>query len=179
MSRKGKQPIPVPKGVEINAKDGLVTVKGPKGTLQQKIAQGIALKHEGDVLYVEPIATLDDADRLHGLYRSLIGNMVVGVSQGFEKQLELIGVGYRAAVQGSLLDLQLGFSHPMQLPISEGLAIKIEKNIITVSGIDKQLVGEYCAKIRAVRPPEPYQGKGVRYKDEYVRRKQGKASGKK
>jgi large subunit ribosomal protein L6 len=179
MSRKGKQPIPVPNGVQVDVKDGLLTVKGPKGTLQQLLADGIQVKLENGFLYVELDAEKSATGRFHGLFRSLISNMVVGTSQGFEKQLELIGVGYRATIQGQKLDLQLGFSHPQQLPIPEGLAIKIEKNIISVSGIDRQLVGQYCATVRGVRPPEPYQGKGVRYKGEHVRRKQGKASGKK
>lgn len=179
MSRKGKQPIPIPKGVQIDVKDGLVTVKGPKGTLQQKIVEGVHIKQQDGFINIEPEAGMVDAGRYHGLFRSLLNNMVLGTSQGFEKQLELIGVGYRAAIQGQNLDLQLGFSHPMQLSIPQGLTIKIDKNVISVSGIDKQLVGQYCASVRAVRPPEPYQGKGVRYKGEYVRRKQGKASGKK
>lgn len=180
MSRKGKQSILLPKNVQVAIDDGVVTVTGPKGTLTQKVADGVEIRREGEeTLFVDIAESVVDGARLHGLYRSLIGNMVVGTSQGFEKQLELIGVGYRATVQGKNLDLLLGFSHPTQLPIPEGLTVKVEKNIVAVSGIDKQLVGQYCATVRSIRPPEPYQGKGVRYKDEYVRRKQGKASGKK
>lgn len=179
MSRKGKQPIPIPKGVEVQVDKDHVSVKGPKGTLTQTIMEGIHVKVEDGHIIVEPDQNAVDMGKFHGLYRSLISNMVEGTSKGFEKQLELIGVGYRATVQGHTLDLQLGFSHPTKLPIPQGLHVKVEKNILSVSGINKQEVGQYCAHIRSIRPPEPYQGKGVRYKDEYVRRKQGKASGKK
>ncbi|MFA6914863.1 MAG: 50S ribosomal protein L6 [Parachlamydiales bacterium] len=179
MSRKGKQPIALPKGVEVNVHDGKISVKGPKGTLTQDLIDGISIKIEDGHILVEPDATKSDMGKFHGLYRSLISNMVEGTTKGFEKQLELIGVGYRATVQGHFLDLQLGFSHPTKLAIPQGIQVKVEKNIVTVTGNNKQEVGQYCASIRAVRPPEPYQGKGVRYKDEYVRRKQGKSSGKK
>lgn len=179
MSRKGKQPIPIPKGVEVKIADGIVTVKGPKGSLTQELIDGINVKVEDGHIIVEPSPDGIDLGKFHGLTRSLINNMVEGTSKGFEKQLELVGVGYRATVQGQILDLQLGFSHPTKMPIPHGIHVKVDKNTVLVSGINKQEVGQYCAVIRAVRPPEPYQGKGVRYKDEYVRRKQGKASGKK
>lgn len=179
MSRKGKQPIPVPKGVEVKVEKDHIVVKGPKGTLTQTFVDGIHVKIVDGHIIVEPDQDKEDMGKFHGLYRTLIHNMVEGTTKGFEKHLELIGVGYRAAVQGHMLDLQLGFSHPTKLPIPQGIHVKVEKNFVIVSGINKQEVGQYCAQIRSVRPPEPYQGKGVRYKDEYVRRKQGKASGKK
>lgn len=179
MSRKGKQPIALPKGVDVKIEKDSISVKGTKGALTQYIIPGIHVKVEGEQIIVEPDPSFHDMGKFHGLYRSLIQNMVDGVTKGFEKQLELIGVGYRAAVQGTLLDLQLGFSHPTKLPIPEGITVKVDKNLVTISGIDKQKVGQYSATVRSIRPPEPYQGKGVRYKDEYVRRKQGKASGKK
>ncbi len=179
MSRKGKQPIPLPKGVEVKVDEGHITVKGPKGTLSQPLMHGIHVKVEESHIIIEPDTGVDDISKFHGLYRSLVHNMVEGTTKGFEKQLELVGVGYRATVQGHMLDLQLGFSHPTKLPIPQGIHVKVDKNFVIVSGINKQEVGQYCAVLRAVRPPEPYQGKGVRYKDEYVRRKQGKASGKK
>lgn len=179
MSRKGKQPVDLPNNVQVEIKPGLVVVKGPKGTLQQMLPEGVILAKEESQLLVSVEGTSKQMKSFHGLYRSLIQNMVTGTSTGFQKELELVGVGYRATVQGKELDLQLGFSHPTRVGIPDDLAIKVEKNSIVVSGIDKQKVGEYCAQLRRLRPPEPYQGKGVRYKNEYVRRKQGKASGKK
>lgn len=179
MSRKGKQPIALPKGVEVKVQDGKISVKGPKGLLTENLIEGITVKVEDGHIIVEPDPSKADMGKFHGLYRSLISNMVEGTTKGFEKQLELIGVGYRATVQGQFLDLQLGFSHPTKMAIPAGIQVKVDKNLVTIAGINKQEVGQYCATIRAVRPPEPYQGKGVRYKDEYVRRKQGKSSGKK
>ncbi len=177
MSRKGKTPISLPKGVEIEAKSDQVTVKGPKGSLVQKIASGIGFTKEADTLYVTASDETVEMKRFHGLYRALVQNMVIGVSQGFERKLEMIGVGYRAAVQGNTLDVQVGFSHPTRLEIPKGLQVKVEKNtLITISGIDRQAVGQFAAEIRALRPPEPYQGKGIRYEGEYVRRKAGKAA---
>lgn len=180
MSRIGKQVIPLPKGVEVNLQGSTLTVKGPKGTLQQDLMKGINVQVvENQVL----VGIADEDSHLgafHGLHRALINNMVLGTTQGFEKKLEMIGVGYRAAVQGQNLDLQIGFSHPTQLPIPQGLQIKIEKNTqITITGIDKQLVGQFAATVRSKRPPEPYQGKGIRYSGEYVRKKAGKAAAKK
>lgn len=180
MSRKGKLPIPVPTGVEVKIAKEEVAVKGPKGTLRQKIQPEVSLKLEGNQVIVELAPDAQDQAHLHGLYRSLIANMVEGSHKGFERQLEMIGVGYRAAVQGQLLDLSIGFSHPTKLDIPEGVQVKVEKNTqITINGADKQIVGQFAATVRAVRPPEPYQGKGIRYKGEYVRKKAGKAAAKK
>jgi len=180
MSRKGNQPVPLPKGVDVNVNGLTVTVKGPKGSLNQQIQEGINVKVEGDHVIVALAETHPHSGNFHGLYRTLIQNMVEGTTNGFDKKLEMIGVGYRAAVQGDLLDLQLGFSHPTKLPIPVGLTIKVEKNtLITISGFDKHLVGQFAAIIRSKRPPEPYQGKGIRYAGEYVRKKAGKSAAKK
>jgi large subunit ribosomal protein L6 len=180
MSRKGKFPIPLPKGVEVSSSAEEISVKGPRGSLKQKLMTGITAEtHEGS-LVVKLDEKHSDLGNFHGLYRALINNMVVGVSQGFERKLEMIGVGYRAAVQGDLLDLQIGLSHPTKLPIPTGLTVKVEKNTqITIQGNEKQLVGQFAATVRAMRPPEPYQGKGIRYQNEHVRRKAGKAAAKK
>lgn len=180
MSRKGKLPIPLPQGVEVKVADAEVSVKGPKGSLQQSIMPGIQVKVEGNQVIVSVDDEDADLNHFHGLYRALIQNMVIGATEGFEKRLEMIGVGYRAAVQGDLLDLQLGFSHPTKLPIPKGLTVKVDKNtLISISGFDKRLVGQFAATVRSKRPPEPYQGKGIRYAGEYVRKKAGKAAAKK
>lgn len=177
MSRIGKQIIELPKGVEVNFSNGAVTVKGPKGTLNLPILHKIDLKIENNVVTVLVDEKIENANAFHGLYRSLINNMVIGCSKGFEKKLEMIGVGYRAAVKGSSLDLQLGFSHPTLLPIPEGITVTVEKHTqLTITGIDKQKVGQFAADVRSFRPPEPYQGKGVRYVGEYVRKKAGKSA---
>lgn len=180
MSRKGKLPIPLPQGVEVKITDAEVSVKGPKGTLHQPLVPGIQVKLENNQVIVALKDEDSNLDHFHGLYRTLIQNMVNGTTQGFEKRLEMIGVGYRAAVQGTELDLQLGFSHPTKLPIPQGLTVKVEKNtLIIISGFDKCLVGQFAANVRSKRPPEPYQGKGIRYVGEYVRKKAGKAAAKK
>lgn len=176
MSRRGKMPIPLPKGVEVTVKGDSIEVKGSKGTLNQKLMPQVIVDiNEGEVV-VSTKGSLDEDKKFHGLYRALIANMVVGVSQGFEKKLEMIGVGYRAAMQGQQLDLQLGFSHPTKLDVPEGISVEVVKNTsLTVSGCDKRVVGQFAADIRSLRPPEVYKGKGVRYVGEYVRRKSGKA----
>lgn len=180
MSRKGKLPIPLPKGLEVKISGSEVSVKGPKGTLHQTVRPGIKVSVEDNHIIVSIEDGAGDIGHFHGLYRTLINNMVVGTTEGFEKKLEMIGVGYRAAVQGDQLDLLLGFSHPMKLDIPKGLGIKVEKNtLITISGFDKHLVGQFAAIIRSKRPPEPYQGKGIRYVGEYVRKKAGKSAAKK
>jgi large subunit ribosomal protein L6 len=180
MSRKGKLPIPLPKGLEVKVSGSEVSVKGPKGTLHQTVRPGIKVSIEENQIIVSIEDGAGDLGHFHGLYRTLISNMVVGTTEGFEKKLEMIGVGYRAAVQGDQLDLLLGFSHPMKLDIPKGLGIKVEKNtLITISGFDKHLVGQFAAIIRSKRPPEPYQGKGIRYVGEYVRKKAGKSAAKK
>ncbi len=188
MSRKGKAPITLPKEVEVRIAAKVVTVKGPKGSLTQELMPGIIVTQENGELLVQIQGATQGASqgatqeaikglaRFHGLYRVLIYNMVVGITTGFERKLEMIGVGYRAAVQGELLDLQVGNSHPTKLQIPQGIQVTVEKNTkITVAGINKQQVGQFAALIRAKKPPEPYQGKGIRYKGEYVRKKAGKA----
>lgn len=177
MSRLGKAPIPLPKGVEVKSSKGEIEVKGPKGTIKRSVPEGISVKVQEDNILVEFDEKVGLPKPMYGLYRSLINNAVIGVSNGFEKQLSLIGVGYRAAVKGDVLDLQLGFSHPSQLKIPSDLSVEVEKStLIKITGSDKQLVGQFAANVRAVRPPEPYKGKGVRYVDEYVRKKAGKAA---
>lgn len=180
MSRKGKLPIPLPKGVEAKVVNDEVTIKGPKGSVHQKLVPAIQVTVENDHIIVALADQRQNEGHFHGLFRSLIQNMVIGASHGFEKKLEMIGVGYRASVMGNELDLQIGFSHPTRLPIPQGVHVKVEKNtVIHITGIDKQAVGQFAATIRAVRPPEPYQGKGIRYSGEYVRKKDGKAAAKK
>lgn len=177
MSRLGKSPIPLPKNVELKTVNGVLSIKGQKGTLTCNLPEGISVKIDGDTVIIERDEKVDMPKTTHGLHRALINNMIIGVSKGFEKKLTLIGVGYRATVQGQLLDLQLGYSHPTQLPIPKSVQIAIEKSTsITISGIDKQAVGHFAAVVRAMKPPEPYKGKGIRYENEYVRKKAGKAA---
>ena len=177
MSRKGKMPIALPKGVEVTVQKDQITVKGPKGTLSRTLVPGISVEKEHERIIVQASDESRELSRLHGLYRALVANMITGVAQGFEKVLEMVGVGYRAAVQGNLLDVQVGFSHPTKFQIPSGVTVKVDKNTtIVISGCDRQIVGQFAAEVRCIRPPEPYQGKGIRYKDEYVRRKAGKAA---
>lgn len=177
MSRKGKLPIQLPKGVEVKVSNNEISVKGPKGSLHHELVPGIEVKVDGSHLTVGLNENAQDLSSFHGLYWAIINNMIHGTSHGFEKKLEMIGVGYRASVQGHHLDLQIGFSHPTKLPIPEGVHVKVDKNtVIVVSGIDKQKVGQFAATVRAIRPPEPFQGKGIRYEGEYVRKKAGKAA---
>lgn len=177
MSRIGQAPIRVPAGVEIEITAESVTVKGPKGALSQSLPGGITLRQDGDALVVERPDDQRQSRALHGLVRSLVNNMVIGVTEGFRKELDIVGVGYRAAAQGkNKLDLSLGFSHPVTVEAPEGIEFVVpQPTRIEVHGIDKQLVGQVAANIRAIRKPEPYKGKGVRYVDERVRRKAGKA----
>lgn len=177
MSRIGKMPVPLPKGVEAKVEQNKIFVKGPKGSLEQEFLPCVEVSVKDGEVIVSLAKGHEEEGKFHGLYRSLISNMVVGVSTGFEKVLEMQGVGYRASVKGQSVDLQVGFSHPTLLTIPEGISVKVEKNtVIHVSGVDKQKVGQFAAEIRAKRPPEPYKGKGVRYQGEYVRRKAGKAA---
>ncbi|MFZ5966778.1 MAG: 50S ribosomal protein L6 [Bacillota bacterium] len=176
MSRIGKQPITVPQGVEVIVDSkNFVTVKGPKGQLTEQINKDIKITVENGVLTVERPTNNKIHRALHGLSRSLINNMVVGVTQGYEKKLQIVGVGYRAAKQGNKLNLTLGFSHPVEMIDPEGITTEVPtQNEIIVKGISKQLVGNYAAKIREWREPEPYKGKGIKYADEVIRRKEGK-----
>jgi large subunit ribosomal protein L6 len=177
MSRIGKQPIPVAQGVTIQVQDGTITVKGPKGTLTREIVNPKIIIEQQDGMLV--ITRTDDEKEqrsMHGLYRTLIANMVQGVSAGFTKTLEIQGVGYRAQKQGNNLMLNVGFSHPVEVTPPTGVTFDLEgNNRVLVSGIDKEQVGQVAANIRKIRPPEPYKGKGIRYQGEYVRRKAGKA----
>lgn len=177
MSRIGKQPIPVPAGVEVVIDGNKVTVKGGKGELSYEFNPMMSVVREGDEIVVSRPDDSREARSFHGLTRTLIANMVEGVSAGFEKKLELVGVGYRAALKGTALELQLGYSHPVTVQAPEGITFEVpDQTYITVKGADKQLVGETAATVRKWRKPEPYKGKGIRYAGEQVRRKLGKAA---
>ena len=174
LSRIGKLPIEIPSGVTITVDSGDVTVKGPKGELKQFITPAVDVKIEDGVLTVSPKDESKLARSQHGLMRSLISNMVVGVTQGFEKKLEVNGVGFRVQANNNNLEMSLGFSHPVKYQAPEGVSITNDKMNITVSGIDKQKVGQVAAEIRALKKPEPYKGKGIKYADEVILRKAGK-----
>jgi large subunit ribosomal protein L6 len=175
MSRIGKKAVAIPAGVTVTLQGQTVTVKGPKGQLAWTVSDEIEVKQEGAELTFVPRNDTQRAKGMWGLSRTLIGNMVEGVTKGYEETLELVGVGYRAAMKGQALSMQLGFSHDVDIPAPEGIAFAVPKQTeVRVSGIDKQLVGEVAARIRRIRPPEPYKGKGVRYAGEKVRRKEGK-----
>lgn len=176
MSRIGSRPIPIPSSVEVTTDPGLVRVKGPKGELNQRVDQGMRFSREDAVLRVERPSDERKYRALHGLTRTLVANMVQGVTEGFRKDLEIQGVGYRAALEGKTLVLSVGYSHPVRVDPEPGIAFVLETPTrLAVTGIDKQLVGEQAARIRRIRPPEPYKGKGIRYQGERVRRKAGKA----
>jgi large subunit ribosomal protein L6 len=179
VSRIGKKPITLPKGVEITVNDNTVTVKGPKGTLSQDIPQGITVSKQDDQIVVERPDDSKQNRAYHGLTRALLANMVQGVSSGFERKLELVGVGYRAQLQGKKLVINIGYSHPVEVDPPEGIEFEVPAvTKITVKGLDKQLVGNTAANIRDIRRPEPYKGKGIKYENEVIRRKAGKAGGK-
>jgi large subunit ribosomal protein L6 len=175
MSRIGKQPIDIPSGVTITIDPETITVSGSKGTLSQFTMPGIAVKQEGDQVMVTRVDDEAPNRSKHGLMRSLVSNMVVGVSTGFSRQLELNGVGYRVAMAGGGLKLNLGFSHDVNYTLPQGVTAAVEQNIITISGIDKQQVGQAAAEIRALKKPEPYKGKGLKYVGERIIRKSGKS----
>ena len=175
MSRIGKMPIAVPAGVTVDiAENNKVTVKGPKGELSRALAPEMEIKMDGDIITVTRPNDLKKNRALHGLTRTLLNNMIVGVTDGYTKTLEVNGVGYRASKQGKKLVLNLGYSHPVEMEDPEGLETKVEDNKIIVSGIDKEKVGQYAAEIRSTRAPEPYKGKGIKYDYEVIRRKVGK-----
>ena len=181
MSRIGKMPITVPAGVEVSIADGnFVTVKGPKGTLQQQLTENMTIAQEGNVITITRPDNAPENRAKHGLTRSLLSNMVVGVEKGFSKELEVNGVGYRVQKEGNKLVMNLGYSHPVVIEEIEGITLEAPTpNKVVVSGIDKQKVGQIAANIRSKRPPEPYKGKGIKYTTETIRRKEGKAGGKK
>lgn len=174
MSRIGKQPVDIPEKVDVNIDGSKVTVKGPKGEITREFSPLFDINIEDDAVVVKRPSDSKDDRSQHGLIRSLIEGMVEGVTKGFSKKLELVGVGYSAKVQGNDLVLEVGYSHPVKIEAPEGIKFEVEKNIITVSGYDKQLVGDIAANIRETRKPEPYKGKGVKYIDEHIRRKVGK-----
>jgi large subunit ribosomal protein L6 len=184
MSRIGKLPITLPAKVEVKVSGNTVSVKGPKGELIQKLADGVKVNIEGDTITLERATESKSHRALHGLYRSLINNMIIGVSQGFKKEQELVGVGYKASTQGQLLDLVLGYSHHFifEIPAEVKVSAKQDKGqnpIITLESVDKQLLGAVAAKIRSLRTPEPYKGKGIKFTGEILRRKAGKSAAKK
>lgn len=176
MSRIGKKPLVIPKDVKIEAKDRFVFVEGPKGKLSRALSDRITIEAKDGQLFVKRVADTKMDRSLHGLYRALIANMIKGVTEGYVKELEIIGVGFKAQVQGNILNLQLSFSHPVNFPIPEGIKIEAPKPTqLVVRGIDKEMVGKVAAEIRHIHPPEPYKGKGIRYVGEYVKKKVGKA----
>ena len=176
MSRIGKKPIVIPAGVEVKIDGNKVTVKGPKGTLSNEFAPAITIAQEGNEIIVTRPSDEAEHRSLHGLTRTLVSNMVIGVTEGYKKELEVNGVGYRASKQGKDLVLNLGFSHPVIMPEIEGITVEVPNpNLVVITGADKQKDGQFAAEVREKRPPEPYKGKGVKYVGEYIRRKEGKA----
>jgi large subunit ribosomal protein L6 len=176
MSRVGKKPIPVPSSVTVTIDGSDVSVKGPQGELQRSLPPDIRLVQDGDEILVTRPSDRRDHRALHGLTRSLVNNMVVGVSEGFTKTLEIQGTGYRAELDGKALSIRVGFSHPVRVNPHDGISFEVEGQLVHVRGIDKQVVGQQAAEIRKIRPPEPYKGKGIRYQGEWVRRKAGKGA---
>ena len=176
MSRVGKKPIPIPDKTKISFEDKILTVQGEKGTLTQTIHPEVDLKIEDGVMSVTPLANSRNCRAMQGLMRSLVANMITGVTAGFERTLEISGIGYRAELKGNAIILNIGYSKPVQFDLPEGISASVERNnIIKIFGIDKQKVGLTAASIRKIRPPEPYKGKGIKYAEEYIRRKAGKA----
>lgn len=177
MSRIGKAPIPIPPGVTVTINGEEVKVKGPKGELKQNIRPELEVVQEGGKIHVKRSSETRQVRSLHGLSRTLVANMVRGVTQGFTKNLDIVGVGYRAAVDGNMLIMQLGYSHPVEIPIPTGITVTVTKNVaMTITGPDRQQLGDFCAFVRDRRPPEVYKGKGVKYSTEHIRRKAGKAA---
>ncbi len=176
MSRIGRTPISVPADVNVTVDGDHVTVAGPKGTLALDLLPGITLTQDGDSLTIIRDLEVPETQQTFGLMRTLVNNFVVGVSKGYERQLEINGVGFRAAVAGSTITLNLGFSHPVVFELPEGIDARVERNVITISGYDKQLVGQVAANLRALKKPEPYKGKGIKYIEEQIKRKAGKTA---
>src|SRR5512132_141520 len=178
MSRIGKKRIPIPQGVKVQIDGATVRAEGPKGKLAQPVPEGLSAKLEGNQLVISRSGDDRKIRALHGLARALVANMVTGVKDGFERKLEIVGIGYRAQMQGKSIQLALGYSHPVIFPLPEGITAEIDKQTaITLRGADKALLGETAAKLRGLRKPDPYKGKGVKYADEYIRRKVGKKAG--
>jgi len=177
MSRKGKLPIQLPEGVQAKIEDNFIIVKGPKGELKQELHSLVIVNIGEKEIVVDVKNKTEKAEKsMWGLYRTLIDNLVIGVTEGYEKKLEINGVGYRANLAGRTLTLTVGFSHPVEYPLPEGIDALVEGNVVTISGINKQMVGEVAAQIRKVKKPEPYKGKGIKYIDEVIRRKEGKSA---
>src|SRR5579883_2698945 len=176
MSRIGKKPIPVPANVTVKIEDGTLSAKGPKGALARPLPPGTKVLQEKGQLQIQADESLEDrqAGAMQGLARSLVNNVIEGVTKGFERALEINGVGYRAEVQGQELRLQLGYTHPINYPLPPGISAKVDKQKIILTGIDKEMLGHVAAKVRSFRPPEPYKGKGIKYAEEVIRRKEGK-----
>ena len=178
MSRIGRKPVSIPQGVKVQVEGNTVRAEGPKGKLVQPVPAGLSAKLEGDQVVISRASDERRVRALHGLARALVANMVTGVKDGFEKKLEIVGIGYRAQLQGRVLQLALGYSHPVIFPLPEGITAEIDKQTaITLRGADKALLGETAAKLRALRKPDPYKGKGIKYADEFIRRKVGKKAG--
>jgi large subunit ribosomal protein L6 len=175
MSRVGKKPILIPEGVEIKLTEDLIKVKGPKGELSRRVHPKVRVEMDGDKALISVAEKTRESDSLHGLFRILINNMVTGVTKGFERTLEIVGVGYRAELNGRTAVFNLGYSHPINFELPEGIDARIEKTKVVLHGIDKELLGKTAAKIRSFRKPEPYKGKGIKYENETIRRKAGKA----
>ena len=175
MSRIGRLPVKVPNKVTVTIDKNIIVIKGPKGELSMPLSNQINIDHKDDIISFKPTDAAPKTNKLHGTYRASVANMIQGVTEGFERKLELQGVGYRCQVQGKALILNVGYSHQVTIPAPEGINLSVEANTkVTVNGISKQLVGQVAANIRSVRPPEPYKGKGIRYEGEYVRKKAGK-----
>ncbi len=178
MSRIGKKPITIPDGVKIHLDEGVVRAEGPKGKLMQPVPAGMTAVLEDKTLLIKRADDTNRSRAIHGLTRSLVANMVTGVKDGFVRKLEIVGIGYRAQMQGKAIQLALGFSHPVIFPLPEGITAEIEKQVsVTLRGADKALLGETAAKLRSLRKPDPYKGKGIKYSDEVIRRKVGKKAG--
>ena len=178
MSRIGRKPIPIPAGVKVHVNNGSVSAEGPKGKLSQPVPTGLSATVDANVLVISRAGDDRRLRALHGLTRALVANMVSGVKDGFERKLEIVGIGYRAQMQGKAIQLALGYSHPVIFPLPEGITAEIDKQTaITLRGPDKALLGETAAKLRALRKPDPYKGKGIKYADEVIRRKVGKKAG--